>query len=416
MITTYLYCRRPLITALDGFFFFFTLQYGPHTLFLTPMHRLGNDISRDSAPLYLIGMAITYLTVSLGILLGQLFDFSRLARRPFPNLFGRGIPLIVLTVLYVVPFAAVQGPGLETTREYISGFLGQSQYSYIEIRRVLFAETPYERLAAITRQTTTAIFFAYLVLYTIREPALRMLSVPSAMVLFVMCGMQMNKFPFVYFAALTFIIGFTYWQRSRTKPLSQAKRLLAFAGFAIFAFVLIGTLYSIQYNENDMSVTSIVDVILYRVGLVSSDGLRLWFDYYPNVEPFVEFDNIGPLAEALGHAPRNPTIAIPEHYVPNVITTFQSGFVGSGYASYGFVGVGVSAILVGIFVSMISRLQWAFRGDNAAQPIICVMTLNMFFFTTRELHTAALSGGTVSTFILFLVIHFIAASGRGLKT
>ncbi len=411
MIATYLYFRKPLITALDGFFFFFTLQYGPHTLFLTPLHRSANDISRDSAPLFLIGMTIAYLVVSLGLAFGHLFDFQRLARRPFPNIFGRGIPLIVLTALYMVPFAAVQGPSLETTREYISAFLGQSQYSYVEIRRVIFAETPYESLASLTRQTTTAILFAYLVLYTIREPALRLLSIPATGVLFVMCGMQMNKFPFVYFLALAFVVSFTYWQLNQRTPMSQAKKLVAFVGFAAFAFTLIGTLYSYQYSENALSITDIVSVMLYRVGLVSSDTLRLWFDYFPNVEPFTEFNNIGPIAYALGQPPINPTIAIPEHYEPGVLTTFQSGFIGSGYASYGFVGVGVSSLIVGVFVAMIARLQWAFRGDRSAHPLLCVLTLNMFFFTTRELHTAALSGGTVSVLLIFFAIHFLAASG-----
>ena len=412
MIGTYVYFRKPLITALDGFFFFFMLQYGPHTLFLTPLHRSANEISRDTAPLFLIGMTIAYLLVSLGLAFGHLVNFAGLATRPFPDFFGRGIPLIILTVLYIVPFAAVQGPGLETTREYISAFLGYSQYTYVELRREVFAETPYEQLASLTRQTSTAILFAYLVVFTIREPAVRLLSLPAAGVLFVMCGMQMNKFPFVYFLALTFVVGFTYWQLNQRRPMSQAKKVLAFAGFATFAFTLIGTLYSFQYAENALSITDIASVIIYRVAFVSSDTLRLWFDFFPNVEPHTAFDNIGPIATAFGHAPVNPTIAIPEYYEPDVLTTFQSGFIGSGYASYGFVGVGVSALIVGLIVAMMAKLQWAFRADRTAHPFLCVLTLNMFFFTTRELHTAALSGGTVSLLILFFAIHFLAASGR----
>ncbi len=413
MITSYLYFRRPFITALDGFFFFFTLQYGPHTLFLTPMHRLANEeITRDSAPLFLIGMTVAYLCVSLGFAFGHFADFSKVAIKPFPNIFGRGMPLVVLTAIYIAPFAVVQGPGLETTREYISAFMGQSQYSYVEIRRVIFAETPYEQLASLTRQTSTAILFAYLIAYSIREPAIRLLSIPALGILFVMCGMQMNKFPFVYFLALAFVVGFTYWQLNQRKPMSQAKKVLAFGGFAVFAFTLIGTLYSFQYKENQLSITDIADVIIYRIGLVSSDTLRLWFDFFPNMEPFTGFNNIGPIANAFGQQPVNPTIAIPEEYVPHALTTFQSGFIGSGYASFGFSGIAVSAVIVGVFVAVIAKLQWAFRTDRAAHPFLCVLTLNMFFFTTRELHTAMLSGGTVSVLLLFLGIHFLGASGR----
>lgn len=412
LIATYIYFRKPMITALDGFFFFFMLQYGPHTLFLTPLHRSAIEISRDSAPLFLNGMTVAYLVVSLGLAFGHLFDFSRLAMRPFPNVFGGGVPLILAVGAYVIPFAAVQGPGLETTREYVSAFLGFSQYSYVELRREIFAETPYEQLASLTRQTSTAILFAYLVSYTIREPALRLLSVPTAGVLFVLCGMQMNKFPFVYFMALAFVVGFTYWQLNQKRPMSQAKKLLAFTGFAVFALTLIGTLYSIQYSENSLSISDIANVIVYRISLVSSDTLRLWFDFFPNVEPHTEFDNIGPIASLLGHAPVNPTIAVPEYYEPKVLTTFQSGFIGSGWASYGYVGVGISSLIVGLFVALIARLQWAFRADRTAHPFLCVLTLNMFFFTTRELHTAALSGGTVSLLILFFMTHFVAASGR----
>jgi hypothetical protein len=412
MVATYLYQRRPMITALDGFFFFFMLQYGPHTLFLLPSHRLANEISRDSAPLFLIGMTVAYLLVSLGLVFGRLANFSRLAGRRFPDLFQSKVLLIVVTALYVLPFVLVQGPKLETTREYISAFLGQSQYSYVELRRVLFAESPYERLTNLTRQSTTAILFAYLVAYAIRESSLRLLLIPSMAVLFVFCGMQMNKFPFVYYFALAFIVGFTYWQQRQVGRLSQVKRALVFGLFGAMAFGLIGTLYSFQYNRDSgyLSVIDIIEVSFYRIGLVSSDTLRLWFDFFPDIEPFVEFDNIGLIARARGHEHLDPTVLIPEHYVPDVITTFQSGFIGSGFASFGFIGVGASSLIVGVLVAAISNLQWVFRYDPAAHPWMCVLTLNMFFFTTRELHTAAISGGTVSVLFLFLIIHMVASS------
>ncbi len=94
MIGTYMYLRRPVITALDGFMFFFMLQYGPHTLILTDSHRLANEISPATAYRFLIGMTIAYLLCSVGMLLGNLMDFTKFARRPFPNVFGRGVPLM----------------------------------------------------------------------------------------------------------------------------------------------------------------------------------------------------------------------------------------------------------------------------------------------------------------------------------
>jgi hypothetical protein len=129
----------------------------------------------------------------------------------------------------------------------------------------------------------------------------------------------------------------------------------------------------------------------------------LWFDYFPHQEGFLGLRGMGSLATVLGLPEVNATELIPEAYVRHINTTMQTGFIGSGFAMGGLIGVVAYAGFVGLFVALLSRLQWADRKRLDLAPFWCVLLLNMFFFTTRELHTAMLSGGTISVVILLLV-------------
>lgn len=394
--------RSKQISLVDSFLFFFLLQYGPHSLFVTPFSEFAGRTSSDSERYYLLGMSLTYLCLAV-----MLLAYGLLLRPSEPEvrivrIGDRSMLLpVLLTVGYVAFFVALQGRSLEITREYLRGFAGSSVFEYTELRRELYDDTLYVRIASLTRQTTTALLFSWLISLVRPLRTASILPLGMAGVLFVICAMQMNKFPFAYFLTLAAI---TVVREVVPGDRAASGRLLRWLlpAVAVACVGLLFVLYRIQYRGAGLSEDRLNRVVVYRVLFCSADTLRLWFDYFPESHPFLGPQGIPTVARLMGLEPVNATRLIPENYVPGVDTTFQVGFIGSGFATLGYLGIGIYATFVAAFVlaanHLMQREQYAAWG-----PFWNVLLLNMLFFTTRELHTALLSGGTVSVFLLLLI-------------
>lgn len=398
----YLAFRSKQISLVDSFLFFFLLQYGPHSLFVTPLSEFAGRTSSDSERYYLLGMTLTYLCLAValavyGILLRESGPDVRIIR-----VGDRSFLLpVLITAGYVIAFAALQGRSLEITREYVRGFSGSSVFEYTELRRELFDDTLYVRIASLTRQTTTALLFSWLMACVRPFRLASIVPLGAAGVLFVICAMQMNKFPFAYFLTLAAI---TLARDVVPGDHPSSGRMLKWLlpGAAVACIGLLFILYRIQYRGAGLSEDRLNRVVFYRVLFCSADTLRLWFDYFPVSHPFLGVQGIPTLAHLMNVEPVNATRLIPENYVPGVDTTFQVGFIGSGFASLGYWGIAAYSTFVASFV--LTANHFMKRDQYAAwAPFWNVLLLNMLFFTTRELHTALLSGGTVSVFLLMWV-------------
>ncbi|MBL8812333.1 MAG: hypothetical protein JNM43_19370 [Planctomycetaceae bacterium] len=394
--------RPKQISLVDSFLFFFLLQYGPHSLFVTPLSEFAGRTSSDSERYYLLGMTLTYLCLAAVI---TAYGFLLRDSDPAVQVIRVGDRGILMPVLlaagYVLFFAALQGKSLEITREYVRGFSGSSVFEYTELRRELFDDTLYVRIASLTRQTTTALLFSWLMsrVRPFRFESLIVLG--AAGVLFVICAMQMNKFPFAYFltlAAISLVRDVVPGDRPTSGRL--LRWLLPCAAIACVGLLFV--LYRIQYRGSGLSEDRLNKVVVYRVLFCSADTLRLWFDYFPVSHPFLGAQGIPVLANMMDIEPVNATRLIPENYVPGVDTTFQVGFIGSGFATMGYWGIAAYSTFVAVFV--LTANHFMNRDQYAAwAPFWNVLLLNMLFFTTRELHTALLSGGTVSVFLLMWI-------------
>lgn len=401
LVVTYLKVRVPQLTVLDSFMFCFLVQYGPQALFPNPFNVFAPEVGERVEAQFLIGMTLAYAALACGFLVAAAMSRppDSVTAEPGPRPTNAVLPLVVAAV-YVAFFALVQGDGLHITREYLAGFFGRSSFTYTEIRREVFGESLYVRLASVPRFTITALLFAWLLLLVRPlRPASPVLAL-AAVAVFVVCGMQMNKFPFVYFlvlAGLVLAVGGGF-------RLDRRQARVALAGALVVALPVMYGLYQVQYRDAaTLDGQRLFELLIYRVFFCASDTLRLWFDYFPQQEGFLGLRGMGSLATLLGVPEVNATEIIPESYVRHINTTMQTGFIGSGFAMGGLLGVVAYAGFVGLFVGLLSRLQWADRKRLDLAPFWCVLLLNMFFFTTRELHTAMLSGGTVSVLVLLLV-------------
>ena len=399
----YLVVRRRLGYAIDGFMLFFSIQYGPHGLWITPLHRVADLVSPANTERFLIGMIIAYLTLAVGMLVFSTLRLDFLATRRFPVQPDSNAALILISIIYVMPFIALQGPSLPVTSEYIRAFLGTSAFEYDELRREVFSGTPYVRLASLTRQTTTALLISFIVRRCFQSRMSFAILAPFVVLIFPLCAMQMNKFPFVYFFML---IVLTYLGVSRSQGRSglSLKQMAVLGAGALAAVVILVALYQFQYGR---STSEVQEVLFYRIFFCSCDVLRLWYDVFPEKMEHLYLQGIPITAKLTGQPYVNPTVVVPESLVTARQTSFQVGFIGSGYAGYGLFGIAIYSFIASGIVMLAASLQRAFRDDPGASAFLVILTINMFFLTTRELHTAMLSGGTLSLILVFLAIHVV---------
>jgi hypothetical protein len=409
------------LTPLDFAFIFLFIQYGPHTVALTDSLRFQTELSSNQIQSYL------FLQVSAisGLIVGLLVSpnsrsLSRLKIQSYANFesspqFER--LLVYFSVAYVVCFWLLQGIGLPILRENISYFIGSSQFSYTELRREVFAGTAYEEAANSLRHGVTALLFALNISFFLSTRRWKYLFV--AIVVFFVCASQLNKFPYIYFLILLSLVAFA---KRRSGYLSQriSFRLLfiLLLSAGLFGGILY-LLYSIQYRsaiESGLVIEEdIVSVLFYRIFLASSDGLRLWLEYFPDISPHIGLSNISIAAEFMGDNFRQPTIEVPQFFIGDRLTTMQAGFLGSTYASFGFFGVFLGSIFVVAILKMSSIYALSFKDPKARSAILSLLCLNTVFLGTRELHTALSSGGVLLAPICSFLFFFLWQSLRRLN-
>ena len=161
------------------FAFFLLVQYGPHTLInqgsISSIElRIGDAMTSSQ-----IGMALGFLSVSGGLFLAfvalpaKRSQFYTQTSRPPSSPRLQFWLAATVCLAYMMTFLALDGPGLPRLHAHVDFFLGQSANTYTDIRRVLFVESPYERVAALTQFTLTPLLFALVLALELRRGSAR---------------------------------------------------------------------------------------------------------------------------------------------------------------------------------------------------------------------------------------------------
>ena len=398
---------------MDMFFFMFSLQFGPHSIFLHPFLE-DRALASSVYPSYAIGLTLAFLGLTLGLLfVGALAGTRAIRLYPFhgTDLTKKGaLTILGLAAGYIALFVAYQGFDLSRTLSYLNFFRGQSIYTYTELRREIYEGDAGLSLSAVTRQTSSALIYSALIYSGLKFKMWRPIFFAVAGVLFVVCCLQMNKFPFLYYTLITALVIFTNRCYRTGVFISKAIVIKVFAVSATLVGLL-ALLYWIQYRNEIESGIVTSDRILFR--LVSRPfagnhgSLYYWFDVFPKRQDFIGFANIPALARIFGLDPYSPTVAVPGFYL-NAKTTFQAGYIGGAYASFGFPGIFVYSLFVGGWVCFLSAYEK--RLDVMWQRVsyFAVVGLNMYFLSSRELHTAMQSGGFVLAPLMIFATRNIA--------
>ena len=168
-------------------------------------------------------------------------------------------------------------------------------------------------------------------------------------------------------------------------------------------------LYRFQYSaailDGVIYEEDLYETLIFRVFFASSDALRLWIDYFGINGEGMGLSVIGSICGYLGEC-FNPNTYIPYYYLNREQTSMQVGFMGTALGVGGFMMLPVMSILFAMVVVfnswVLSRVQ---SNRSAIFMFLCpVMFINSFFLTTRELHTASLSGGAIFTSLIIIVL------------
>ena len=314
---------------------------------------------------------------------------------------------VSVSALYLCIFLFADGSGLPRLTENLRYLMGTSPYSYTDIRRVMFADSTYEALAARTRFTLTPILFSLVLACAYAASLSKFVWLPLTSALFVICASQASKFPIVYFAAL-FALTYVYAKNSNSLNILTPRRIVFALIMLIIGFVLMHVLYTIQYREalekGSIEQDDIARLLWYRPFFAVSDALYLWFQFFPLQHEHIGLSGIDFLARLFGLEYLDPTDMIPQRLLGADLTSMQTGFIGSGYASFGYLGIGVYSFLAGIVVWIISEVPFHLTNGIFRTVGFAVLGLNMYFLTSRQLHTALASGGLLSTALVLLIL------------
>jgi len=416
-ILAYRIATVPLISPVSTAVIFYFTQFGPQAL-VHGFLRYATDPSPLHDQRFLLALTIANVTLGLGILLAR--PFFRLqesepvgARHEMLVRSTRGaLVIVVAAIIYGLLFIAADGPGVPRLREHLLYLLQQSTYSYTEVRRVLFAESFVTQFQEYTRQSTTVLLIGVIALTFLRTRGIwRIALLGAGLFVFITAALQLNKFPLLYFLVCIAII--TYVFKTKSFSIGFKGGLIVAIGIPALLALLFG-MYLFQYADavrrGVLSTENFMTMIFYRPFMAESDALRLWFEEFPDRTPFLGVRNIKLLASIFGLEFLDVTRHIPRVYLRHTLTTFQTGFIGSGYASFGYIGIAAYGLIVGAISVVATALVVRIREFDVKAIFCAVLCLNMYFLFSREFSTALLSGGIAP--VLAIGLLYVYLRGR----
>lgn len=415
------YARFPTISPATFLVAVYLLQYGPHTL-IRNLRDLSADVSDAAELRFVLAVALANYCIALAMLAVRAAYPQAIA----PAIATRGagalllfrnrpaaIWLIAISAGFCAAFCAVELGGPPRLTGIFDYLRGTSPHSYTALRRKLFSDAPIELLMNYTRQTVSIVLLLLNVVVAARYRSLRIAATGMAVAIFVFTMIQLNKFPLIYTLSAVGVTLFAY-SRGRVSLTSKEKAAAGLVGMAVMG--LIFALYLAQYRaalaDGLLTRGDLVKLVFYRGAFAQADALRLWFSEFPARTPFLGVRNYGLLAELLGQKYFNVTSFIPRTYF-GADTTYQVGFIGSGYAGFGWPGIVAFALLAGGIASFATVVTSGIALADLRLVLTIALSMNMYFFCSREFSTALLSGGILPLLVLAWWLAAARCSGAG---
>jgi hypothetical protein len=183
----------------------------------------------------------------------------------------------------------------------------------------------------------------------------------------------------------------------------KSKNIQILMGIVLLIFfVIVPAQYSIQYP--DMTYLEILELLQYRMGGETTRTLQLYFYVYPDIFPHLLGLSSSILSSIFGMNEILDPSRVVRSYIAFGTTddatgSWNAAFIGTAWADFGFLGVVLQSMLVGMLLSYYHK--WYIAGKH--NPIVVGTYVSLAFssmnLTEGNLLTALLTGGLGLTFL-----------------
>jgi oligosaccharide repeat unit polymerase len=392
---------------------FFVLRHGITVPFDHTVNQwyAGIDISPLALQRFYASLVLMWLCLLIGVWLGRrlfghgLLDVEVFRRemtsQPLPS--GMSIPLFLVVLAAGLGLVIYYQLRFEVSLvQLVSGHL--TALDYRAMRDNYGTATHYtlsigQRVANIVRFGLFPLFICTLYFMSKRGPLWRSL---FGLVLGV--GITVGLLSGQKGAAVVLLVGVlvaVYLRHGllRVRPLDW--RIWSF--IALASFIIMPYLYHLQYSDQDYGW--LLRATSYRLTSEHNRSLQLYFEIYPEIEPHLYGRSSGLINLLLGID--MPGDMLPERFIAtyyqgsNYLNTWSASFVGVAWADFGYAGVVVQSVLVGLLLQ--GYASWFRRARKTA--LVMGTQVGLMTATTRLSEVALtanlLTFGLLSSFLLF---------------
>jgi hypothetical protein len=170
--------------------------------------------------------------------------------------------------------------------------------------------------------------------------------------------------------------------------------------------VVVSLLYGVQYPGKSFNWA--LHATIYRLTSESDRSLQLYFQIYPDVQPFLHGRSSGIVDSILGlnmPVDQAPERFIPTYYLgPDYLNTWNGAFIGVAWADFGYAGVVAESLFVGLL--LYTYAYWFSRTRKTALVMGTQVGLIMAATRISEVALTAnlLSFGLLSSFLVYWVV------------
>jgi hypothetical protein len=378
-------------------------------------------ISPERLADYYVAVVLAYFGIYVGLWVFDLIWTSRVPAR-MSTLTSTGllaavagsITLVVLVAWVIVPWS-----------DFINGayalFPGHTAEAYRQHRVDYGALTTYSSsafayLGSFARFALAPVVLWILFFHRRRSRLLNAMFWQLLAILFVVGLFSGQKLP-----ALLLVVGFaiaTLIERRRPSILNWR--------FAAAAIALVGViaplLYSFQYPS--LGYWSSVQLTVYRLTEEYSRTAQLRFVFYPDLHPFLNglssfvMRGIVTLLGIDTSAAQSPEVYIPTNTPgvgANYLGTWNAGYFADAWADFGFIGVGVASVLIGVIVRAIDR-WYSSSGQGAVEKgVYTAVCISALYVSEVSTLTALWTYGLGSAFLIYALLRLLSVRQSRVK-
>lgn len=372
----------------------------------------GIEVSPRAFQRYYTSLVLMWLCLLLGALIGRVFmGPARLSpaafrlevrRAKLPAGINVLFPVVCLAVIGLIVAYDFRSDVSLTT--LLSGRLTSEEYR--AMRESFGAATLYSlgagyRLATIARFGILPTLVSVLFFLARREwiwRALFVLTLTLGLIVGLLSGQKGASLFLIMAVAIA-----AYYRMGRLR--------LRLADWRIWGGLMAGIfgvmwLYSLQYPE--LSFSALWRATVYRLTSEADRSLQLYFQIYPDVQPFLHGHSSTLIDSLLGV--NMPADQIPERFIPvyylgdSYTDTWNGAFIGVAWADFAYTGVVVESLFVGLLLYAYAR--WFSRAPKTALVMGTQVGLLMASSRLSEVALSAslLTFGLGSSFVLYFAM------------